>query len=294
MKKAVQLLKGVFASIVLALNVLVATTVVMLLALVKLALPFRPARRVVDRLLNGVITAWVGVNSGWIDAVTDSRWDVGGLEALTPGGWYLVVSNHQSWVDILVLQKLFNRRIPPLKFFLKRELIYVPLIGLAWWALDFPFMQRRGGTSSRKDLERARLACEKFRVVPTSVINFLEGTRFTQAKHDAQASPYRHLLKPKVGGLATALTTMGDCFNALVDVTILYPKGPPTFWDLLSGQVREVVIRVRRLPIPGEFVAGDYLADRGFRDRMQDWINQVWGAKDRQLGDLKNATASRA
>jgi hypothetical protein len=87
---------------------------------------------------------------------------------------------------------------------------------------------------------------------------------------------------------------MGDCFNALVDVTILYPKGPPTFWDLLSGQVREVVIRVRRLPIPGEFVAGDYLADRGFRDRMQDWINQVWGAKDRQLGDLKNATASRA
>jgi 1-acyl-sn-glycerol-3-phosphate acyltransferase len=294
MKKPVQLLKGSFASIVLALNVLVATAVVLPLALVKLALPFRAVRRVVDRLLSGVMTAWVGVNSGWIDAVTRARWDISGLEALIPGGWYLVVSNHQSWVDILVLQKLFNRRIPPLKFFLKRELIYVPVIGLAWWALDFPFMQRRGGTSSRKDLERARLACEKFRVVPTSVINFLEGTRFTQVKHDAQSSPYKHLLKPKVGGLATALTTMGDCFNALVDVTILYPQGPPSFWELLSGQVHEVVVRVRSLPIPAEFVAGDYLADRSFRDRMQDWINQLWVAKDGQLADLKRAAASRA
>jgi 1-acyl-sn-glycerol-3-phosphate acyltransferase len=294
MNEPVRLLKGIFASIVLALNVLIATAVVVPVALVKLALPFRPVRHVLDRLLNGVMTAWVGVNSGWIDAVTRARWDVSGLESLTPGGWYLVVSNHQSWVDILVLQKLFNRRIPPLKFFLKRELIYVPVIGLAWWALDFPFMQRRGGTSSRKDLERARLACEKFRVVPTSVINFLEGTRFTQAKHDAQSSPYQHLLKPKVGGLATALTTMGDCFNALVDVTILYPEGPPAFWDLLSGQVHEVIVRVRSLPIPGEFVAGDYLSDRGFRDRMQDWINQLWIAKDGQLGELKQSAASRA
>ena len=108
-----------------------------------------------------------------------TRWDVQGLEGLEPGGWYLVSSNHQSWVDILVLQKIFNRRIPLLKFFLKRELIWVPVIGLAWWALDFPFMRRRGGLAGAEDLERARQACRKFSVVPTSVINFLEGTRYT-------------------------------------------------------------------------------------------------------------------
>jgi 1-acyl-sn-glycerol-3-phosphate acyltransferase len=289
MKKTVELVKGSIASVVLALNVLIATTVVMSLALVKLALPFRPVRRVVDRLLNGVITTWVGVNGAWIDAVTSARWDIEGLESLTPGGWYLVVSNHQSWVDILVLQKLFNRRIPPLKFFLKRELIYVPIIGLAWWALDFPFMQRRGGASGKEDLDRARRACEKFRAVPTSVINFLEGTRFTPAKHDAQSSPYANLLKPKVGGIATALTTMGDIFTALVDVTILYPEAAPTFWDLLSGQVHEVIVRIERRTIPAEFVAGDYLADRRFRDRVQAWINELWSAKDLQLGDLKRS-----
>lgn len=283
------LLKGIFSSVVLALNVLVGTAVVMPLALVKLGLPFRAVRRVVDRLLNGVITSWVGVNSAWIDAVTHARWDVRGLESLAPGGWYLVVSNHQSWVDILVLQKLFNLRIPPLKFFLKRELIYVPFIGLAWWALDFPFMQRRGGASGKEDLERARRACEKFRVVPTSVINFLEGTRFTPAKHDEQASPYAHLLKPKVGGIATALTTMGDIFTGLVDVTILYPEAAPSFWDLLSGQVHEVVVRVERRPIPAEFTGGDYLADPRFRNRMQAWINELWSAKDTLLGELKRS-----
>jgi 1-acyl-sn-glycerol-3-phosphate acyltransferase len=290
MKKTAELFKGSIASVVLALNVLIATAVVVPLALVKLALPFRPVRRVVDRLLNGVITSWVGVNGAWIDAVTDARWDIEGMESLAPGGWYLVVSNHQSWVDILVLQKLFNRRIPPLKFFLKRELIYVPIIGLAWWALDFPFMQRRGGGSGKEDLERARRACEKFRVVPTSVINFLEGTRFTPAKHDQQSSPYANLLKPKVGGIATALTTMGDIFTAIVDVTIHYPEAAPSFWDLLSGQLHAVVVRVQQRPIPAEFLAGDYLADREFRNRMQAWINELWSAKDIRLGDLKRSS----
>ncbi len=114
----------------------------------------------------------------------------------------------------------------------------MPVIGLAWWALDFPFMRRRGGLAGAEDLERARKACEKFRVVPTSVINFLEGTRFTQAKHDAQGSPYVHLLKPKVGGIATAVTTLGSQFHRMLDVTIVYPDGPPDFWTLLSGRLR--------------------------------------------------------
>ena len=109
-----------------------------------------------------------------------------GVDGLHARGWYLVSSNHQSWVDILVLQRVFHGRIPFLKFFLKRELIWVPVIGLAWWALDFPFMQRGGGHGARRgDLEATREACEKFKRIPTSVINFVEGTRFTPAKQRA-------------------------------------------------------------------------------------------------------------
>ena len=228
--------KGVFASVTLALNVLILVSAMVPFALAKLLLPFTAVRHVTDRALNAIATEWIAINNWWIGVVGDVRWDVQGDEGLDPKGWYLVASNHQSWVDILVLQKVFNRRIPMLKFFLKRQLIYVPVIGLAWWALDFPFMQRKGGSSGPKDLERARKACEKFRVVPTSVINFLEGTRFTQEKHDRQRSPYRHLLKPKVGGIATALTTLGGQFHRMLDVTIVYPDAPPTFWDILSGR----------------------------------------------------------
>ncbi len=201
MSSVLPALRGTFASVTLALNTLIGVAAMFPFALAKLLLPFTPVRHVTDRALNAIATGWISVNSSWMDWVGTTRWDVLGLEGLEARGWYLVSSNHQSWVDILVLQKIFNRRIPMLKFFLKKELIWVPVIGLAWWALDFPFMQRRGGASSAQDLERARKACEKFRIVPTSVFNFPEGTRFTRAKHDsagvalhapAQAQGRRH------------------------------------------------------------------------------------------------------
>jgi 1-acyl-sn-glycerol-3-phosphate acyltransferase len=199
-----------------------------------------------------------------------------------------VSSNHQSWVDILVLQKVFHRRVPFLKFFLKRQLLFVPVIGLAWWALDFPFMRRRTGSRSQ-DLATARKACERFRQIPTSVMNFLEGTRFSPGKRDAQQSPYRHLLKPKVGGLATALGAMGERFDALLDVTILYPEGVPTFWDLLCGKLKQVVVRVREREIPKELLDGDYEGDPAFRARMQAWVQDMWTEKDRYIEEMSVA-----
>jgi 1-acyl-sn-glycerol-3-phosphate acyltransferase len=285
-------LKGVLASLTLALNCVVGATAMVPFALAKLVLPFAAVRRVTDRALNAIATGWIAVNNAWMRAVGRTRWDVQGLEGLDPQGWYLVASNHQSWVDILVLQKVFTRRVPLLKFFLKRELIYVPVIGLAWWALDFPFMQRKGTGAGPKDLARARRACEKFRVVPTSVINFLEGTRFTPAKHDAQNSPYRHLLKPKVGGIATALTTLGAQFHRMLDVTIVYPDGPPTFWALMTGRVRMVTVRVRQREIPAELLAGDYAGDKAFRAQMQAWVNALWAEKDALLADLMRPAAA--
>ena len=281
--------RGALASAALALNTMFGVVLMVPFALAKLLLPFTAVRHVTDRALNAIATGWIGVNNAWIVWVGNTSWDVQGIEGLDPRGWYLVSSNHQSWVDILVLQKIFNRRIPMLKFFLKKQLIWVPVIGLAWWALDFPFMQRRGGASSAQDLERARRACEKFRVVPTSVINFLEGTRFTRAKHDAQESPYEHLLKPKVGGIATALTTLGSQFHRLLDVTIVYPDGPPEFWTLLSGRLQRVTVRVKQREIPAELLAGDYGSDPTFRARMQEWVNGLWAEKDALVGRLKAA-----
>lgn len=285
-------LKASFAGSVLVANVLAIFSSMIPVALLKLAVPRGAVRRGADRVLNALAEGWIAVNGWWMALVQRTRWDVRGVEGLRRRGWYLVNANHQSWVDILVLQKVFHRRVPFLKFFLKRELAYVPVMGLAWWALDFPFVRRKGGKQGRGlDLATTRKACDRFKQIPTSVINFLEGTRFSRAKQAAQGSPYRHLLKPRIGGLATALGVMGERFDAMLDVTIHYPQGVPTFWDLLSGKVREVVVRVRELEIPKDLLGGDYEGDPAFRARVQAWVQELWAEKDRCLDELTRQSA---
>lgn len=287
-------IKGCTNSIIIGLNTIIMFSMMIPFALLKAALRVAPVRRFADRCLNALATAWVRINGWWIGASQKIRWDVEGIESLEPRGWYLVSSNHQSWVDILVLQKVFIGHIPFLKFFLKRELIYVPVIGLAWWALDFPFMQRKGGMKSGKtDLATTRKACERFKLIPTSVMNFLEGTRFTDAKHKTQRSPYKHLLKPRVGGLSIALSTMGETFDCLLDVTIVYPQGVPTFWQILSGEVREVIVRVRQVEIPAAMLGGDYERDAAYRSSIQAWVGEMWAFKDAQIGQLLAASDAR-
>lgn len=286
MSQLVRFIKATLACLLLALNTLVGFTLMMPFALLKLVLPFKAVRSITDPVINGVAESWIAINRMWMDMVGHTRWHVSGYEGYRPKGWYLVSSNHQSWVDILVLQYVFNRRIPLLKFFIKQELIYVPVIGLCWWALDFPFMKRKGGGSAQKDLATARKACEKFRVIPTSVISFMEGTRFTKAKHAQQRSPYKNLLKPKSGGVGMALETMGEMFDCMLDITIVYPHGVPTFTDLLMGRLDEVVVTVREVGIPSEVLVNER-GQAPSRATVQTWINGLWEAKDQEITDLK-------
>lgn len=274
--------RGALNTLLLGLNTLLAFTLMVPPALVKLLVPADRVRAGCDRVLNGLAGGWVAVNNAWIASACPAPWQVRGVEGLNPRGWYLVSSNHQSWVDILVLQRIFHGRIPFLKFFLKRELIWVPVIGLAWWALDFPFMKRGRGTG-RSDLATTRRSCEKFKRVPTAVINFVEGTRFTAAKHAGQNSSYRHLLEPRTGGLGVALATMGEQFEAMLDVTIVYPEGTPSFWALLCGNVRAVAVDVRQRAIPPHLLGTDPSGDKARRAHTRKWIEAQWQDKDRLI-----------
>lgn len=286
MSQFVRIIKATIAALALAASTLIGFSLMMPFALLKLLLPFKAVRRVFDAVIVGIGESWIGVNNWWIDMVGDTRWKVSGHEGFRRNGWYLVSSNHQSWVDILVLQYVFNRRIPLLKFFIKQELIWVPVIGLCWWALDFPFMKRKGGVSAQKDLDTARKACEKFRVIPSSVISFMEGTRFTPAKQAQQRSPYKNLLKPKTGGVGMALETMGDMFDCMLDITIVYPYGVPTFTDLLMGRVQEVVVTVKEVKIPREVLVDD-AGHAPNRSVIQTWIQGLWEAKDQEITEIK-------
>jgi 1-acyl-sn-glycerol-3-phosphate acyltransferase len=287
------LLRGAIAAMLLVGNSLLWCTLLFAVSLAKFALPLRGVRARIDPVLNGIATSWIACNSGWMRLTHRAHWDVGGLDELEYHGWYMVNCNHQSWVDIFVLQHLLNRRIPLLKFFLKQQLIFVPIMGFAWWALDFPFMRRHSDGFLRRhpekrfdDLEATRRACAKFALVPTSLMNFAEGTRFSAEKHRSQRSPYRHLLKPRAGALALSLAVLGEKFHSFVDVTIVYPDGAPTFWQFLCGRMTRVIVRVRRLAIPQELQAGAYATDPRFRKTMQAWLQALWRDKDRQIDAL--------
>ncbi len=277
----------------IAANTLLHAVPVLGLGLVKAVLPFAAVRRACNPLLTGLAENWIAVNTAMMGLFTATAFEVDIDAGLRRDGHYLVLANHQSWVDILVLQKVFNRRVPLLRFFLKRQLFWVPVLGLAWWALDFPFMGRythrqvaKNPELGRRDMEATRRACAKFRDIPVSVMNFVEGTRFTPEKHAGQVSPYRHLLKPKSGGVAFVLEAMGEGLHAILDVTIAYPGGRPSMIDLIANRVPEVKVQVRQRPIPAELVAGDYQGDRAFRARFQQWMNGLWQEKDAALARL--------
>lgn len=288
-----RLLVGMIASTLLALNSFFWVPILMVFALIKFIVPISLLRLTIDPLLLFIAESWIACNSAWMRLTQRTQWDVSGIDGLAPNSWYLVNSNHQTWADIFVLQHLLTRRIPLLKFFLKQELIWVPLMGLAWWALDFPFMRRHSEAFLKKhpemrgkDQESTRKACEKFALIPTSVMNFLEGTRFTKAKHERQQSPYHYLLKPKAGGIALALNAMGEKFHSILDVTIVYPGGAPNFWQFLCGDLKRVVVRVQTLPVPPHLLSGDYANDPQVREAFSSWVKELWQNKDQTIAEI--------
>ncbi len=284
------------AALIVALNILLLVPPVLVLAVIKAVLPIAPLRRLINTLLMAISETWIAVNSAMIDWFTETRIVVDCEVELNRHGHYLVLANHQSWVDIPILQKVFNRRIPLLRFFLKSQLFWVPLLGLAWWALDFPFMKRYTQAQIKKnpklagrDIKATRKACAKFKDIPVAVMNFVEGTRYTDAKHAKLGGDYRHLLRPKAGGVAFVLDAMGDALDAVLDVTVVYPHGRPTLLDLFANRVPAVHIHIQQQAIP-EVAAGQ-------RDKpsaaalaaVRDWVNTLWKEKDERIANILDA-----
>lgn len=293
--RPLQALAGVIASLLLLLNTLVLIGPMMLIALLKLVVPGQAAKDACSRGVMWIAETWAEIDKAIFALMTPTVWDIRGSAQLRGDTSYLVISNHQSWVDIPALVQAFNRKTPYFKFFLKKELIWVPFLGLAFWALDYPFMKRyskafleKHPELKGKDLEITKAACEKFKRMPVTVVNYLEGTRFTPAKQAQQQSPYQNLLKPKAGGVAFVLAALGEQLDTLLDVTLVYPKGPrPGFWDLLCGRVPRVIVDIQAREIDPALWQGDYENDPEFRQYVQDWVSRLWEQKDQRIEQLR-------
>lgn len=274
------------------LNTVLLTVPLVVMSLIKLILPFQRIIVVVDKALIGIATLWISINTLNTKLFCRINWDIRGTALLKKREWYLVISNHQSWVDILALQTALNKKIPMLKFFLKKELIWVPFLGIAWWALDFPFMKRYSKKQLQahpelkgKDIKSTRKACKKFKHTPVSIMNFVEGTRFTPDKKQIQNSPFQSLLKPKAGGIAFVMSAMGEYLHQIIDITIVYPDKIPSFWEYISGRVKKIIIDIRVHPITEE-LTGDYFNDPGYKKIFFNWLNTMWQEKDKKIAGL--------
>jgi len=289
-----RLLIGILTTFLLLLNTVVMICPLMVFALLKLVLPGR-GRDYASAAVMWIAESWSEIDKLIFALCIPTQWDIRGVDKLRQDTSYLCVSNHQTWVDIPALIESLNRRVPFFKFFLKKELIWVPLLGLAWWGLDYPFMKRyskafleKHPELKGKDLEITKAACELFKRQPVTVVNYLEGTRFSEAKRLEQQSPYKYLLKPKAGGVAFVLAALGEQLDALLDVTIVYPGDKaPGFWDLLNGSISRVIIDIRVRELDPALSEGDYENDPAFRQSVQAWVNQLWVEKDQRIEQLR-------
>ena len=291
-----RLLAAITLPISIALTILLTilcSIPIILAGMIKLILPVPAIWRSVSVFCNFMMYCWCEGLAALLHLNPWLKWDIEGLETLNKKNWYLLISNHHSWADIVVLCVLFRKHIPMNKYFLKQQLAWVPFIGLACWALDMPFMRRysrsyliRHPERRGKDVETTRRSCEKFRAHPTTILNFVEGSRFTEAKKHETRSPYDNLLPPKAAGIAMALNVLGSQFDKLLNVTLCYPENnTKPFYDMLSGRLTRIVVRINLVPI-GEELHGDYVNDKNFKRGFQRWLNGLWEEKDRQLTDI--------
>ena len=289
------LLTGLSVTLLLLLNTLTLIGPMLLIALGKLVLPGKALKTACSRGVMWIAETWAELNKLIFATLLPVQWDIRGGAQLHQSTSYLVISNHQSWVDIPALVQAFNRKTPYFKFFLKQQLIWVPFLGLAFWALDYPFMKRYSKEFLAKhpqlkgqDLLITKFACEKFKELPVTVVNYLEGTRCTPAKQAQQGSPYQYLLKPKAGGVAFVLAALGEQLDAVLDVTVVYPgERIPGFWDLISGQVPKVIVDIQTRALDPALWQGDYENDAEFRQYVQAWVTRLWEEKDARIARIK-------
>lgn len=246
---------------------------------------------IAENTLLKITNHWIHTNNWLIDQVLptiDIR--VSLPDDVTTQGKYILISNHQSWVDTALTQYVSENRLPLTRFFTKYELIYIPVVGQAFYFLDFPMMKRyskeqiaKNPALKNRDFIEAKRACEALMNKPFTLLNYVEGTRFSPKKHELQHSPYHNLLKPKAGGIALALGALGDKIDGVLDMTIVYPDGIPTYSDLWKGNIRRIGVSVRHIRVPTDLQmrlsAGRYQDDEQTRQDMYDWLDKLWQEK---------------
>lgn len=293
MRPFLNLLIGLFCIIGFIFSALVIAILVIIGGILIWIIPTKAWRRWLMPWVLELPVIWSSMNNFFLRLPKHHQWIIQTDDTLKKDQWYILIANHQSWLDIPILGLAFNRKIPLLKFFMKKELLWsLPLAGVAAWMIGYPFMRRHSHKEIRKqpslkkqDIETTKKACQKFKEFPTTVMNFTEGTRFSPEKAKRQHSPFLHLLKPKAGGIALVINELRDHLDGIINVTIHYSKPDISFFKFFLGDPCQITVRYEKIAITPNLI-GDYYDNREFRISFQQWLNAVWHEKDVLLGQL--------
>ena len=293
MKFLFENLIGITSITILVLNTVILSCLLIPLGIIKFFLPITSLKVLFTKFIIKVGEFWIFTNKIWVKALHNPKWQIVGKENIKSDGWTIATSNHQSFADIFLLQDITNRKMPMLKFFMKYVLIYVPIIGLSWWALDMPFLKRytkeeiqKNPELRGKDIKAMEKSFERYSRYPVSIFSFAEGTRFTKEKKDNQLSQFEYLLNPKIGGIGLTLTTM-PYIKLLLDFTIHYEDERRSFWDFLCGRMSKADVRVRQINIPDDLLGKNYEDDPIFRENLKEWVYDIWSDKEKYLEEVR-------
>lgn len=298
--------KNYFAGI-LSFFLLTASTLILFIPFFCISLlklfPNKTWRIYLTKVLHKIATSWININIRYIDFMQFSELRVEGIDKIVNSNWYLIVANHQSGTDVIVLQYIFQkiRKLPFLTFFLKKQLKWVPILGIVWWAMEYPFMHRHSQAHLKKhphkkgkDLKATIKATKVYKHIPISLVSFAEGTRFTDQKHKIQQQKgtinFKNLLRPKAGGLSYVIGAMHDEIKSLIDVTIVYSSNKKTLWDFFTYRIPKVKIIIKEIPIPDEFRQISLIDKK--QEEFRSWLNNIWIEKDRLITKLKHQNSA--
>lgn len=276
--------------ILIPANSIIIAIPIMLLGIVRFILPFNAIIIFIEKCNYYLYKLWVFNNRLIIALTNNIKWHIEGDEILATKKSCIVISNHLSWVDILFIGMIYHGKIPITKFFMKHSLIYIPFVGLACYALGMPFLRRysreqllKNPALRKTDLDTTRKACQRLTTSPTALINFLEGTRYSEEKAQLAKSPYKHLMPPKAASFALALGQIADKIDYIYNTTLFYPDNQhKAFIDLLKGRMHNVYVNIEIIK-SSENLSGDYLTDKEYKHRMTMMARDLWDKKDSLL-----------
>lgn len=289
-------LKKSFIGIITFISItLILSIGVLFLTLINLPriIPSKPLKKILGAISNRTGSKMVGLITGTLQLLHNLKWEFDIPDHLDTETWYIAMSNHQSWADIFILLAAGHKKMPLLKFFMKKELQWIPIIYLVHKTIDMPFLNRHSQKQiqdnpelKKLDYENAQKAAKRFSRNPATAFSFAEGTRWTSDKHLAQNSPYPNFLKPKVGALAIALSGMPQV-KELVDFTVVYSSTKRSTWNFLCGEMSQAKVEARSYQIPLSLKNKTFEQENEYREEFKNFIEEIWIKKQKRYSELE-------